>query len=174
MVRPKPAFRIAFAPLFGLAFAVSLSCDRAPSEPKKRGETLSASPAPAVGVVLTEAPADGEVAPIVRQAAASAESEKRALLVYVGAVWCEPCQRFHDAAARDELNGLLPATTLLEFDLDRDQARLAAAGYTSAYIPLFALPKADGTASGRQVEGGIKGDGAVDFIVPHVQALLAR
>jgi hypothetical protein len=126
------------------------------------------------GVVIVAAPSDEAVQPIVRRALAKAIEENRALVVYVGAAWCEPCQRFHSAAARGELNGSLPPVTLLEFDLDRDRDRLASGGYISKYIPLFALPRTDGYASGRQVEGGIKGDGALGFIVPRLQALLAR
>jgi hypothetical protein len=63
---------------------------------------------------------------------------------------------------------------MLVFDLDRDGERLASAGYVSKYIPLFALPKTDGTSSGKQIEGGIKGEGAVAYITPKLQALLAE
>jgi hypothetical protein len=51
--------------------------------------------------------------------------------------------------------------------------RLSAAGYVSKFIPLFALPKADGSASGKQVEGGIKGDGAVGYMAQRLEGLLA-
>jgi hypothetical protein len=96
------------------------------------------------------------------------------LVVYVGATWCEPCRRFHDAAERGELDTKFPRLTLLEFDLDRDRERLAQAGYVSQYVPLFALPATDGVASGRQVEGAIKGEGAVAFIAPRLAELLGR
>jgi hypothetical protein len=112
------------------------------------------------------------VAALVRGERARAIAERRQLLVYVGAVWCEPCQRFHHAAQGGELDGTFPNLTLLEFDLDRDRELLASAGYTSRYIPLFAVPKEDGTASGKQVEGGIKGDGAVGFLTAKVKDLL--
>ena len=76
---------------------------------------------------------------------------------------------------RGELDGdLSPQVTLLEFDLDRDRERLVSAGYVSKYIPLFALPGPDGKASGKQIEGGIKGDGAVGFIVPRLKEMLAE
>lgn len=95
-------------------------------------------------------------------------------MVYVGASWCEPCQRFHRAAQSGALDGALPRLALLEFDADRDRERLAEAGYGYAYIPLFALASPDGTASPHRVEGAIKGEGAVDFIVPRLRELLAR
>lgn len=95
-------------------------------------------------------------------------------MVYAGATWCEPCQRFHHAVERGELGSSLPRVTFLEFDLDRDRERLVVAGYESKYIPLFALPSPDGRASGKQVEGGIKGEGAVAFIVPRLEALLGQ
>jgi hypothetical protein len=98
----------------------------------------------------------------------------RRLVVYVGARWCEPCRRFHEAANRRELDAVLGDVTLLEFDLDRDGERLQVAGYASEYIPLFALPAADGTGSEMRIAGAIKGDGAVAFILPRLQGLLAH
>ena len=62
---------------------------------------------------------------------------------------------------------------LLEFDADLDQARLEAAGYTSQMIPLFMRPAADGQASGRQIQGSIKGPGAVAEITPRLRRLIA-
>jgi len=58
-------------------------------------------------------------------------------------------------------------------DVVGDRERLAAAGYVSKYIPLFALPGPDGAASGRQIEGGIKGDGAVGYISARLKEMLA-
>jgi thiol-disulfide isomerase/thioredoxin len=125
------------------------------------------------GVAFAKAPPGGVVA-IVREAAAAAVASRRTLLVYVGATWCEPCRRFHRAAEAGELDGALPRLMLLEFDLDRDQDRLIAAGYDSKYIPLFALASADGTASSHRIEGAIKGEGAVDFILPRLRDLVTR
>jgi thiol-disulfide isomerase/thioredoxin len=125
-------------------------------------------------VVLVDAPASGAVPPIVRDAVAAAVRERRTLVVYVGASWCEPCQRFHGAVAKGELDAALSDVALLEFDLDRDRDRLASAGYVSKYIPLLALPGPDGSASGKQIEGGVKGEGAVGFILPRLRAMLAE
>jgi hypothetical protein len=58
------------------------------------------------------------------------------------------------------------------FDADRDGERLASAGYVSQLIPLFALPGPDGRASGKQVEGGIKGVGAVGNIAPRLKKMM--
>jgi len=110
----------------------------------------------------------GEVPPLVQN-----ELRRGRLLVYVGASWCEPCRRFHEAASAGKLDAQLGGLRLLEFDYDRDEPRLRAAGYVSQLIPLFALPAPDGRASGRQIEGSIKGDGAVAQILPRLQALLA-
>jgi thiol-disulfide isomerase/thioredoxin len=115
-----------------------------------------------------------EVAAVVRRELATAKSEGREVLVYVGATWCEPCQRFHESAARGELDQAFPRLTLVEFDLDRDGERLRAAGYASQYIPLFALPSADGRGTGKQIEGSIKGEGAVAEMTPRLRGLLAR
>jgi thiol-disulfide isomerase/thioredoxin len=110
----------------------------------------------------------------VREALSEAIGGKRRVVVYVGASWCEPCQRFHQAAARGELDATFPDLTLLEFDLDRDRERLGLAGYAPKFVPLFALPGLDGAASGKQVEGGIKGEGAVAFMAPRLKTLLGQ
>jgi hypothetical protein len=136
--------------------------------------TTSSSAATGGGRVVIEPAQAGTAESAVRSALATATTSKRRLVVYVGATWCEPCQRFHQAAARGELDASFPDLTLVEFDQDADGARLAAAGYVSRYIPLFALPSGDGRASGQQIEGGIKGEGAVANIVPRLRELLAR
>jgi len=128
----------------------------------------------ALPVETIAAPADGDVQEIVQRELSRAKVEGRRLLVYVGATWCEPCKRFHDAAKAGQLDSVFPGLRLLEFDLDRDQDRLSRAGYSSRMIPLFALPRADGTGSGEQIEGSIKGPGAVDQITPRLRALLAK
>ena len=118
------------------------------------------------------APADGEVATLVQREMEKAKREGRTLLVYTGAVWCDPCRRFHEAATRGELGPELDGITLLEFDLDRDAARLRAAGYSSKYIPLFVRPGPDGRSTGKQIEGSVKGDGAAREISPRLVALV--
>lgn len=122
-----------------------------------------------------EAPGSGDVAGVVKQAMATAAAAHRQVIVYVGATWCEPCQRFHHAVEQGELANVaaLSRVTFVSFDLDRDRERLEDAGYRSKYIPLFALPAADGLTSGKQVEGGIKGDGAVAYMVPRLTSLLS-
>jgi thiol-disulfide isomerase/thioredoxin len=115
-----------------------------------------------------------DVAETVRREVVRAREDKRALLVYVGATWCEPCQYFHNAAAAGELDAVFPGMRLVEFDLDRDREALDRAGYGSKMIPLFALPREDGSGSGEQIEGSIKGPGAVQQITPRLRALLAK
>jgi len=133
---------------------------------------MGAPPAPARGVHFVAAPADGNVSALVAHARAEAEMHRRRLLVYVGARWCEPCQYFHRAAEAHALDGAFPDLTLLEFDLDRDAARLQSAGYTSQMIPLFAVPGPDGRASALHIEGSIHGAGSVDEITPRLRTLL--
>jgi thiol-disulfide isomerase/thioredoxin len=100
----------------------------------------------------------------VQQHVEEADASGERVLVYVGATWCEPCQRFHKALA---------GTKFIEFDADRDRQELRAAGYASKYIPLFSVPDQSGHASGRAIEGSIKGDSAVrENLVPRLLALL--
>jgi hypothetical protein len=136
----------------------------------QRGE--QASP-PRGKLELVAAPHSDPIAPVVARELSRARADHRDLLVYVGASWCEPCTRFHDAAAKGELDDAFPRLRLLVFDSDSDHDALVAAGYDSELIPLFAVPADDGRATGRHIEGSIKGDGAVAEITPRLRALLA-
>ena len=138
----------------------------------RAGENKPTQPRPAGPTIRFLHAPDGDVAALVKSERTNSESAKRALLVYVGASWCEPCQKFHEAATRGELDSELPAMTLLEFDADKDVPRLRAAGYSSTYIPLFALPGADGRSTGQFIEGGIKGEGAAKELAPRLKKLL--
>lgn len=129
-----------------------------------------AKPAGRVEIVKLAAGEDS-VHAIAREAA-RAQADKKKLVVYVGAAWCEPCTRFHDAAAQGSLDAAFPNLRLLELDRDRDEAELRKAGCLSRMIPLFALPTADGRCSERRMEGSIKGEGAVAEITPRLRALL--
>jgi thiol-disulfide isomerase/thioredoxin len=95
-------------------------------------------------------------------------------LVYVGASWCEPCQHFHRAVEAGELDAVLPGVRFIEYDIDLAKPALAEAGYQARLIPIFARPGSDGRASGAIVAGSIKGEGAVQNIVPRLQTLLAE
>ena len=96
------------------------------------------------------------------------------VLIYVGATWCEPCTRFHDALASGALDHELANAVFLEFDLDQHQALLSDAdmGCKSKLVPLFARPNPDGTCSSERTEGGVKGERAVSVIVPRLAPLL--
>lgn len=113
------------------------------------------------------------VAPFVAEQLLDAPPGERTL-VYVGATWCEPCQRFHRAVEAGELDTVLPGVRLIEYDIDAAKPSLAADGYQARLIPIFARPGSDGRAAGTIVAGSIKGDGAVQNIVPRLQALLAE
>jgi len=145
-----------------LAIVALAGCQQESPEPAKPKLELKA----AVGG------ADVDVAGLVRTELASAKTAGKKLLVYVGASWCEPCQRFHEAAVAGQLDDAFGHVRLLEFDGDRDLDALHRAGYKSELIPLFAVPNPDGTSSGRQIEGSIKGDGAVAQITPRLRELL--
>ena len=183
LTRP-PVTRVALVAPATLATLVALAAcavtalggckdDASPSEAARPSSSAAAPPAPTGHLQIEEAPAAGEVETLVRGALAKASARKRRLIVYAGASWCEPCQRFHKAAAGGEFDAAFPDLDILSFDIDRDGERLASAGYVSKLIPLFALPQADGSASGKQVEGGVKGDGAVAYLTPRLKGLLA-
>jgi thiol-disulfide isomerase/thioredoxin len=167
----------------------SLGCSRAESsqppppapEPAPSGKApaqgnaaLSGPLVLARGIRFVKAEPGEDVPKLVRAEREKAAADGRDLVVYVGAKWCEPCQRFHQAAQRGELDDAFPTLTILEFDLDEDRERIAAAGYSSKLIPLFVLPAEDGRASDRRFEGSIKGERAVANITPRLRSLLAK
>jgi thiol-disulfide isomerase/thioredoxin len=109
----------------------------------------------------------------VQQHVEEADASGMRVLVYVGATWCEPCQRFHKALESGQLDDALAGTKFIEFDADKDRSELLAAGYGSKFIPLFSVPDQSGHASGRAIEGSIKADSAVrEYLVPRLLALL--
>lgn len=124
---------------------------------------------PANAPKLVDAAATGDVPSIVK---AELAQTKGPLIVYVGAKWCEPCQRFHHAVEQGDLDDQLPGFTFLVFDTDRDFDRLASAGYTSHFIPLFVVPGPDGRASSKRMEGSITGPGSPGEITPRLLALV--
>jgi thiol-disulfide isomerase/thioredoxin len=147
-----------------------------PDPAAEKGSAGSAAQAPAQKsqgrVEIVDAPDEEDTAAVVRRELARAKADGRRLLVYVGATWCEPCERFHNAAKAGELDAAFPGLRLIEFDLDRDRDRLKKAGYGSKMIPLFAIPREDGTGSGAQIEGGLKGDQAVENLTGRLLRLL--
>jgi hypothetical protein len=107
----------------------------------------------------------------VQQHVEEADASGARVLVYVGAAWCEPCKRFHQALESGQLDEDLAGTKFIEFDSDRDGAELRAAGYSSKYIPLFSIPDHSGHASGRSIEGAVTGE-VRRTLVPRILALL--
>jgi thiol-disulfide isomerase/thioredoxin len=159
-----------------------VACTRS-EEPKKdpaANETPSAPtpPAPLVlapkGIRFEHAPKGDDLAAIVKTARDGAAANGRDLVVYVGAKWCEPCQRFHQAAERGELDEQFPNLTIMDFDLDEDRERLVTAGYESKLIPLFVVPDASGRATDKRFEGSVKGDRAVSNIAPRLRQILSK
>jgi thiol-disulfide isomerase/thioredoxin len=172
-----PAVRLVVPGLVITLLSLTLAaCENAPPRPKADPSAASASAASprasASAQVQSIGAGDGEVAALVKAEAAKARAEGLATVVYVGATWCEPCRYFHEALAKGALEGKLPKVRFVEFDLDRDEARLKAAGYGTEYVPLFVVPEDDGRGGTRRIAGSIKGPGAVDEITPRLKALL--
>lgn len=154
-----------------LVGAYAIACKTEPAQPAPE-PTSSAAAAATAGKMEWKAAGPGDVAPLVMDAAAKAKAGGRKLVVYVGATWCEPCQKFHQAANKGELDKTLGDVSFLEFDADRDKERLEKAGYTSTYIPLFVIPDAQGKATARRVEGGIKGETVVAYLTRRIRAII--
>lgn len=156
--------RVPFALIVVLAVLVT-ACRKEQARPEP-------APVPKQKVEISVAAPFGDVATQVREARAAERKRGRTLVVYIGATWCEPCQRFHKAAEHGDLDKDFPTLSLIEYDLDTDGARLKQAGYAPEYIPYFGHPAEDGRASDRAFEGSVKGVGAVDNITPRLKALM--
>jgi hypothetical protein len=158
-------------------FAVSACNGKRDERAARQGQEKSGAPAVAKSHAkpqLTHRPAPrAPLEQFVQQHVEEADASGMRVLVYVGATWCEPCQRFHKALESGQLDESLAGTKFIEFDADRDRSELRAAGYGSKYIPLFSVPDQSGHASGRAIEGSIKGDDSVrQSLVPRLLALL--
>jgi thiol-disulfide isomerase/thioredoxin len=142
--------------------------------PERSAPAKTATPPSSNGPRFIRGPSEAApIAPYVAAELAKGKKDKYGVLVYVGATWCEPCQRFHKAVEAGELDAPLRGVHLLEFDLDADRQALTDAGYASELIPLFAFPNSDGTSSDRKIQGSIKGPAAVDQnLLPRLVALL--
>jgi len=171
----RRAHRVAGAILTLLGLCALSSCNGHRSE--RTASTKSAAPTVAKShakpIMAHRAQSQAPLEQFVQQHVEEADASGMRVLVYVGAKWCEPCQRFHKALESGQLDDALAGTKFIEFDSDRDAAELRAAGYGSKYIPLFSVPDQSGHASGRAIEGSVKGDGAVrESLVPRLLALL--
>ena len=147
-----------------------VGCSGKASAPTPEATPQTAQPVAAGKPRFVPTTADMDMAEEVRTVVAASGDEK--VVVYVGASWCEPCQAFHAALERGDLDDTLAGVKFLEYDADRDRERLERAGYAGRLIPRFALPGPDGKFSGEKIEGGIKGDGAVDHILQRLMPML--
>lgn len=158
-----------------LALPVLAACKSSDPAPAPAPPAASAEPAQTTAPPqIVEGPRNVDsVAPFIHAQVLGARRARQRVVVYVGATWCEPCQRFHEALAAGQLDKQLAGVRFVDFDLDQNGKALARDGYRSSYIPLFAVPAEDGRDSGRQIAGSIKGPGAVDQIMPRLRRLLA-
>ncbi len=121
---------------------------------------------------LIDAPKTTDVAPLIAKEVARATADHKHLLVYLGATWCEPCVKFHEAAKAGILDQAFGDIRMLVFDADRDNEALERAGYKYDLVPLFALPGVDGHATGKQIQGSVKGSNYVQEITPRLRSLV--
>jgi hypothetical protein len=140
--------------------ALAGACQRPhAAPPRPHVEILEASPGP--------------VDAVVRAALNGASHDHRRLLIYVSAVWCEPCERFQKAVRSGKLDASFPDLRLLKFDNDRDLDRLTAAGYGGEFIPRFVIPGPDGRGTDQRMEGGTKAEDTVSTSIgPRLRRLL--
>jgi len=171
--RAQGAWRVMVA-----ALALATACQSAPSDAPRPRLAPSATNAAwgATAPRFVAAPSGlSAVEPFIREQVELASATGSRTLVYVGASWCEPCQRFHAAVLAGRLDDVLAKTRLVEFDAEQHNAPLHRAGYVYEFIPVIAIPNPDGRSSGHLLSGSIKGPSAVTAdLVPRLRALLAE
>jgi hypothetical protein len=161
-----------------LALSLGGACTASPPEPMPTtGSTSTASASAKVTdrppPELRRVPSDvADPRAYLQRELEAARSDGRSVLVYVGASWCEPCTRFHDALASGALDSELRGARMLELDHDVHERFLRETECGSKMIPLFAKVTEQGTCSSARWEGGIKGEGAVGYLLPKVKELL--
>jgi thiol-disulfide isomerase/thioredoxin len=162
--------------LFALAALLAGGCTGKPTDgnPRRAPAQQDAAPVAKARPEFVKASAQGSaIAELVQASQKQAQADGRRLVVYVGATWCEPCQLFHDAVEAGRLDAELAGVRFLEFDADADRGELVDGGYGGRLIPRFAVPGPDGRGDAqRTIEGGTKGDGAVEQIVRRLRPLL--
>ena len=165
--------------LFGLLLAVPgcKTSDGSEDKPTSEGTQVQGTTTiqggrPANAPKFVSVAANGPVEPLIADVVA--KNKDKTVLVYAGATWCEPCQRFHHALEEGKLDSQLANFLFVQFDADTDRDRIIEAGYKSVYIPLFWIPQADGHASNRHIEGSITGEGSPAEITPRLLALVGK
>jgi thiol-disulfide isomerase/thioredoxin len=162
--------------LLALATLLAVGCTGKPSDATgRRQQAAPAEPVAKAAPEFVKAAADGAaIVELVKASQRQAVADGRRLVVYVGAPWCEPCQAFHRAVEAGQLDAELAGIRFLEFDADEHRDALVSGGYGGRLIPRFALPGPDGRGDeARKIEGGTKGDGAVEYILRRLEPLLA-
>jgi len=157
------------------AFVAACSSSSTSPDPDKASGTATATSragSTSAHVEWVHVPVGMDPTSFVKSELDRAKQDKKRLLVYVGATWCEPCQRFHKAAEAGELDTVFPDLRFVDLDNDADASIITELGCGSKMIPLFAIPDASGHCTERRVEGGIKGDGAVGYISPRLRAMV--
>jgi thiol:disulfide interchange protein len=165
--------RLGVRALLALCLLTLGACNGHKSEQKRSSSATTNARSRAKPEIAPRGASRAPIEQVVQQHVEEADASGQRVIVYVGAKWCEPCQRFHKALESGQLDESLAGTKFVEFDVDRERDELRAAGYGSQFIPLFSVPDQSGHGSGRAIEGSGKGEAAVrEDLVPRLLALL--
>ncbi|MFO0614501.1 MAG: thioredoxin family protein [Polyangiaceae bacterium] len=170
------SLRTLFASLSLVSAACALGCssyDAAPEATSAPSATAGSTAAAAPRKVeWVHVPAGADPHAYVKDELARAKADQKKLVLYVGAKWCEPCNNFHEATDRGELDEAFPDLRLVAFDHDDEASAISALGCDSNYIPMFSVPDEEGRCTRRQIQGGIKGANNVAFISKKLRNLI--
>jgi hypothetical protein len=125
----------------------------------------AASPGQALGAGrwVRLSPTAGALGAQLAAHAARASAQGARPVLYVGAVWCQPCKAL--AAVRDRPPVARAFRDIYTIELDLDDwsfAGLSALGYEVQAVPVFFEVGADGRAAGRKLDGGAWGGASAE------------
>ena len=87
--------------------------------------------------------------------------------------WIPPGQPGFDEAGGAEGTGADFMATE-EGDLELAKEYMRKAGYEWKYVPFVGVPRADGTSSGKSIQGAVKGQPVVPYLEGKLRKLLGR
>lgn len=171
---PRPPLRLFLSlPVLVALSALASACSSQSIEPDPSSSASAATTADAHRKVeWVKVPAGSDPRAYVKDELARAKADQKKLVLYVGAKWCEPCNHFHEATDRGELDAAFPDLRLVAFDHDEESSAIAALGCESQYIPMFSVPDDEGHCTRHKIQGGIKGASNVEFLSKKLRNLI--
>jgi hypothetical protein len=111
-------------------------------------------PAGARGFELDEVAPGRPLAVVLSDGAAKAKAKGLRPFLYIGATWCQPCQKLHRSLDDERMVDAFRGTYVIHLDLDAWERELPSVGLRVAQVPVFFQLDAQGKPTGKSLDGG--------------------